>query len=80
MATVALAVNLITYFNGVMHFELADAANQLTNLMGASYILSILVAFLADTYIGRWKAVIVSGCFELIVIMLLIKSSSKIQQ
>uniref|UniRef100_A0A251IV64 Major facilitator superfamily (MFS) profile domain-containing protein n=1 Tax=Manihot esculenta TaxID=3983 RepID=A0A251IV64_MANES len=71
MATVALAVNLITYFNGVMHFELADAANQLTNLMGASYILSILVAFLADTYIGRWKAVIVSGCFELIGTVLL---------
>ncbi|XP_020541132.1 protein NRT1/ PTR FAMILY 4.5-like [Jatropha curcas] len=71
MATVALAVNLVTYFNGVMHFEIADAANQLTNFMGASYMLSILVAFLADTYIGRWKAVIISGSFEFLGLALL---------
>ncbi|XP_057996987.1 protein NRT1/ PTR FAMILY 4.5-like [Hevea brasiliensis] len=71
MATVALAVNLVTYFNGVMHFEIADAANQLTNLMGASYILSILVAFFADTYIGRWKAVMISGCIEFMGLVLL---------
>jgi peptide/histidine transporter 3/4 len=64
MATLALAVNLVTYFNGVMHMELADAANQLTNYMGTSYILSIVAAVLADTYIGRFKAVLIAGCFE----------------
>ncbi|KAJ0017564.1 hypothetical protein Pint_10169 [Pistacia integerrima] len=64
MATFALAVNFVTYFNGVLHMELADAANQVTNFMGTSYILSILVAFLADTYIGRYKSVIISGSVE----------------
>jgi peptide/histidine transporter 3/4 len=67
MATLALAVNLVTYFNGVMHLELADAANQLTNFMGTSYILSILAAVLADTYIGRFKTVLIAGCFEFVV-------------
>lgn len=67
MATFALAVNLITYFNTVMHFELADAANQLTNYMGAGYILSILMAVLADTFLGRFKTVIISGCLEFLV-------------
>ncbi|OVA10956.1 Proton-dependent oligopeptide transporter family [Macleaya cordata] len=71
MATMALAVNLVTYFNGVMHFNLADAANILTNFMGTSYILSILVAFLADTYIGRFKAVIISVILEFLGIGLL---------
>ncbi|KAK2642602.1 hypothetical protein Ddye_024365 [Dipteronia dyeriana] len=71
LATVSLAVNLVTYFNGVMHFELADAANELTNYMGTSFILSILVAVLADTYIGRFKAVLISGTVELLGLALL---------
>ncbi|RVW21327.1 MACPF domain-containing protein CAD1 [Vitis vinifera] len=66
MATVALAVNLVTYFNGVMHFSIADAANELTNYMGTAYILSIVVAFLADAYIGRFYAVLVSAFIELV--------------
>ncbi|CAI9783782.1 unnamed protein product [Fraxinus pennsylvanica] len=64
MATLALAVNLVTYFNVVMHFNVADAANHLTNFMGTSYILTILVAFLADTYLGRYKAVLIAEIIE----------------
>lgn len=67
MATMALAVNLIKYFTVVMHIDLADTANQLTNFMGASYILSILVAVLANTYIGRFKAGLISGFIEFLV-------------
>ncbi|KAI6705553.1 hypothetical protein NL676_008515 [Syzygium grande] len=64
MATFALAVNLVTYFNGVMRFELADAANHLTNFLGTSYILPILAAILADTFIGRCKTVLISLSVE----------------
>ncbi|PIN21903.1 H+/oligopeptide symporter [Handroanthus impetiginosus] len=64
MATMALAVNLVTYFIGVMHFDIAEAANQLTNYMGTSYILTILVAFLADTYVGRFKATLLATSVE----------------
>ncbi|KAJ4703728.1 protein NRT1/ PTR FAMILY 4.5-like [Melia azedarach] len=64
LGTFSLAVNLVTYFNGVMHLELAEAANQVTNYMGTSYILCILVALLADTCTGRFKAVLISGTFE----------------
>ena len=70
VATMALAVNLVTYFNGVMHFSIADAANELTNYMGTGYILSIVVAFLADTRIGRFYAVLLSAFVELVVYML----------
>ncbi|CAI0475625.1 unnamed protein product, partial [Linum tenue] len=71
MATVALAVNLVTYFNGIMHMEVAEAANQLTNYMGASNIMAILFAILADTYIGRLRAVIFSACLEMLGLALL---------
>lgn len=67
LGTFALAVNSVPYFNGIMHYELEDAANMLTNYMGVSYILSILVAVVADTWIGRYKSVIFSGFFEFLV-------------
>ncbi|KAF5197617.1 NRT1/ PTR FAMILY 4.4 [Thalictrum thalictroides] len=71
MATFALSVNLITYFNGVMHYSIADAANVLTNYSGTSYILTIAIAFLADTYIGRFKATTVSAFLEFLGLALL---------
>ncbi|XP_027348440.1 protein NRT1/ PTR FAMILY 4.5-like [Abrus precatorius] len=64
MATLSLAVNLVSYFNVIMHYELADAANMVTDYMGVSYILSIAVAVIADTWIGRYKSVLISGFFE----------------
>lgn len=67
VATLALAVNLITYFTEVMHYDISEAANQLTNFMGTSYILTILVATLADTYIGRSRAVLTAISIEFLV-------------
>jgi hypothetical protein len=67
MATLALAVNFVSYFIGIMHYELADAANMVTNFMGVSNLLSIVVAVLADTLIGRYKTVLISGFFECLV-------------
>ncbi|KAI4332433.1 hypothetical protein L6164_017343 [Bauhinia variegata] len=64
LAYFALAVNLGTYFSSVMHFQIAEAANHVTNFMGTSYILSILMAVVADTWISRFKTVVISGCFE----------------
>ncbi|XP_058213626.1 protein NRT1/ PTR FAMILY 4.5-like [Rhododendron vialii] len=66
MATIALATNLVTYLTEVMHFDVANSANQITNYMGTSYILSILIAFLADMFIGRPKSVLISACFEIV--------------
>ncbi|KAH1134726.1 hypothetical protein GLYMA_05G163000v4 [Glycine max] len=64
LATLSLAVNFVSYFTGIMHYELADAANMVTNYMGVNYMLSIVVAVLADTWIGRYKSVVISGIVE----------------
>ena len=68
MATLSLAVNLVTYFNSVMHYDIADSANHLTNYMGTAYILSILMAVFADAYIGRFKTLLIAAFVEFLVI------------
>lgn len=67
MATIVLGVTFLTYFNGVMHFNLADSANHVTNFLGTNYILTVLIAVLADTYTGRFKAVLISAWIEFLV-------------
>ncbi|XP_022714576.1 protein NRT1/ PTR FAMILY 4.5-like [Durio zibethinus] len=71
LANLHLAVNLVTYFNGILHFEVADAANALTNFMGTGYILSILFGVLADSCIGRFRTVLISGSIEFLGLALL---------
>ncbi|KAJ8762020.1 hypothetical protein K2173_006622 [Erythroxylum novogranatense] len=70
-ANVALQVSLVTYLVGVMHLELADAANQLNNMLGTVHILTLLIAAFADTYFGRYRVAIVSGFFEFLGMALL---------
>jgi len=66
-ANTALQVNLITYFNGVMHFDIAAASNVLTNLLGTSYVLSVIVSYIGDTVVGRYKVALVSAGIEFLV-------------
>ncbi|MFS7931443.1 putative proton-dependent oligopeptide transporter family, MFS transporter superfamily [Helianthus anomalus] len=67
MANLGLAVNFVTYFNGVMHYDIDEAANHVTNFLGTCYILSIVMACLADAYIGRFRTVLIAACVECVV-------------
>lgn len=67
MASLSLAVNLMMYFLGVMHLNLEDASNLLTNYMGASYMISVLISIFADVFVGRYMTVILSSLVELVV-------------
>ncbi|KAL8236085.1 hypothetical protein R6Q59_017166 [Mikania micrantha] len=71
MANLALAVNLVTYFNEVMHYDIAESANHLTNFMGTNYILSIVMACLADAYVGRFRTVLIATFVECVGLALL---------
>jgi len=64
MANLGLGVNFVTYFNGVMHYNVDDAANLVTNFLGTCYILSIIMACLADAYIGRFRTILIAACIE----------------
>ncbi|XP_062180726.1 protein NRT1/ PTR FAMILY 4.5-like [Phragmites australis] len=71
LASLSLAVNLILYLFFVMHIGYADASNLLTNYMGTSYMVAVLISVFADTFIGRYKTVIISSLIELVGLLLL---------
>uniref|UniRef100_A0A0C9RQ53 TSA: Wollemia nobilis Ref_Wollemi_Transcript_3673_2154 transcribed RNA sequence n=1 Tax=Wollemia nobilis TaxID=56998 RepID=A0A0C9RQ53_9CONI len=66
IAGFALAVNLVTYFIGSMHLEIAKAANAHTNFMGTALLLSLLGGFVSDAYINRFKATLLFASIELV--------------
>ncbi|KAJ1285385.1 hypothetical protein BS78_03G275800 [Paspalum vaginatum] len=71
MASLSLAVNLILYFMDIMHIGLTDASNLLTNYMGTSYMVAVLISVFADIFIGRYITVILSSLVELVGLLLL---------
>ncbi|KAL1829617.1 hypothetical protein ACET3Z_008029 [Daucus carota] len=54
-----------------MHHDISDSANHVTNYMGTGYILAIIVAYLTDGHLGRYKAVILSLSIEFLALGLL---------
>ncbi|KAK1436290.1 hypothetical protein QVD17_02069 [Tagetes erecta] len=57
LATLSIAVNLVTYLTGVMHFGNASSANTVTNFLGTSFMLCLLGGFIADTFLGRYLTI-----------------------
>lgn len=51
-----------------MHQSLPDAATHVTDWIGAAYVLTLLGAFLADAYLGRFRTIIVFSAIYAIVI------------
>ncbi|KAL6658999.1 hypothetical protein ACP70R_003039 [Stipagrostis hirtigluma subsp. patula] len=57
LTTLGIAVNLVTYLTGTMHVGNAEAANVVTNFMGASFMLCLLGGFVADSFLGRYLTI-----------------------
>ncbi|KAI3453518.1 hypothetical protein Pfo_010181 [Paulownia fortunei] len=57
LTTLGIAVNLVTYLTGTMHLGSASSANNVTNFLGTSFMLSLLGGFVADTYLGRYLTI-----------------------
>ncbi|XP_075494352.1 protein NRT1/ PTR FAMILY 4.5-like [Primulina tabacum] len=66
MGFVANMVSLVIYFSYRLCFDVAPAANTLTNLMGSTFLLSILGGFISDTYINRFKTCLIFGTIEVV--------------
>ncbi|EPS61809.1 hypothetical protein M569_12983, partial [Genlisea aurea] len=55
----SILVNMVVFLTTEMHQPLPDAANTVTNWSGACYVLTLVGAFVADAYLGRFLTVIV---------------------
>ena len=67
MGFVANMVSLVLYFYGVMHFDLSNSANTLTNFMGSTFLLSLVGGFISDTYLNRFTTCLLFGSLEVMV-------------
>ena len=59
LAFFAIAVNMVQYLVLQMNQSLPKAATHVTDWIGAAYVLTILGAFLADAYLGRFRTIII---------------------
>ncbi|KAH9322842.1 hypothetical protein KI387_017481 [Taxus chinensis] len=65
LAFLAININLVTYFNGFMHLDIAESANTLTNFVGTTFLLALFGGFISDSYVQRFKTSAFGICFEL---------------
>lgn len=70
LAIVGLAGNLYIYLMFTMYMTEAEAANTVTNYIGVNYLLPILGAFIADSYLGRYWTISISSIVALSVSLL----------
>ncbi|KAJ8539571.1 hypothetical protein K7X08_013823 [Anisodus acutangulus] len=76
LAFFAVAVSMVTYLVSEMHQSLPDAATHVNDWIGAAYVLTLLGAFLADAYFGRFLTITIFSCIYFVGMILLTLSAS----
>lgn len=66
-ASNGVANNLVVYLQTVLHGSNASNAANVTTWYGASYFVPVIGAVIADTYLGRYKTILLSLILYLIV-------------
>ncbi|KAI3724923.1 hypothetical protein L1987_64691 [Smallanthus sonchifolius] len=64
LSTMGIAVNLVTYLGGTMHLPSSTSANVVTDFLGTSFFLGLLGGFLADTFLGRFKTIVIFASIQ----------------
>ncbi|XP_076920938.1 protein NRT1/ PTR FAMILY 6.2-like isoform X2 [Bidens hawaiensis] len=64
LSTMGIAVNLVTYLGGTMHLSSSASANVVTDFMGTSFLLCLLGGFLADSFLGRFKTIVIFASIQ----------------
>uniref|UniRef100_A0A8R7TBL2 Peptide transporter PTR2 n=1 Tax=Triticum urartu TaxID=4572 RepID=A0A8R7TBL2_TRIUA len=59
LAFFAISKNLVTYLTSVLHESNIDAARNVSTWFGTTFFTPLIGAFLADTYWGRYKTLVV---------------------
>ncbi|KAG0493617.1 hypothetical protein HPP92_004611 [Vanilla planifolia] len=62
MAFYAIALNMVIFLQKEMHEALPDASTHVTNWIGATFVLTVFGAFLADAYLGRFLTIVIFSC------------------
>ncbi|KAL0908132.1 hypothetical protein M5K25_022605 [Dendrobium thyrsiflorum] len=59
-------LNLVNYLHDRMHAEIASSSTMVTNFVGATCAFALLGGFLSDSYISRFKSMLIFGPIEIL--------------
>ncbi|XP_076892153.1 protein NRT1/ PTR FAMILY 8.3-like [Bidens hawaiensis] len=76
LSAFTVSASLVLYLTKEMKESLPDAATHVSDWVGATYLLMILGAFIADAYLGRYLTVLLSSAVYLAGMILLTVSAS----
>lgn len=67
MANLPNMLNMVNYLHNVMYMGVATSSTTMTNFFGGTCAFSLLGGFLSDSYITRFKTILIFGPFQVLV-------------
>lgn len=76
LAAFGIGLNLVTYLVTNLHLPTAYSANIVTNYLGTAYLTCLLGGFIADTWIGRFRTILVGAVLQFLGMVVLTLSAT----
>ncbi|XP_048546645.1 protein NRT1/ PTR FAMILY 8.3-like [Triticum urartu] len=76
LAYSSIGKNLVSYLTKVLHETNLDAARHVATWQGTSYLAPLVGAFVADSYLGKYRTVLIACMIFIIGMMMLLLSAA----